>query len=221
MFAKDLISNVVFPLKESDSGLMALNLMDEFKVSHLPVVDNLHLLGLLSELDVYNFNAPEDPISAYLSYLKKFFVYDSQHIFDVIKAFSSEQLTLLPVIDGQENFLGIIHPSYLIQNFAEITSLINPGGIIILELNSTDYSLSQIAQIIESNDAKVLGLFIHSNNDTTKIEVNIKVNKIDIRAILQTFNRYNYIIKASFTDDEHYYQDLQDRYNSLMNFLKL
>jgi hypothetical protein len=96
----------------------------------------------------------------------------------------------------------------------------NPGGIIILELNDKDYLLTEIAQIVESNDAKVLGMYLTTFPDSTRIEITLKINKIDVGPVLQTFIRYNYTIKASFSEDT-YTESLQERYNSLMNYLNI
>ena len=92
--------------------------------------------------------------------------------------------------------------------------------IIVLEINDKDYLLTEIAQIVESNDAKVLSMYITSHPDSTKFEVTLKINKMDVGSILQTFNRYDYIISASFTEDT-YTDNLQDRFDSLMNYLNI
>ena len=89
-----------------------------------------------------------------------------------------------------------------------------------LELNLHDYSLSEISRIVESNDAKILSLYISSHMDSTKLEVTIKINRTDLSAIIQTFNRYNYTIKASFHQSE-YVDDLKDRFDSFMSFLNI
>ena len=106
------------------------------------------------------------------------------------------------------------------QGFAKITSVESPGGIIVLELNSKDYSLSEIANIIESNDAKVLGIYVSSFPDSTKLEVTIKLNKMDIKPVLQTFGRFNYSVKASFSEEQDN-DILKERFDSLMNYLNI
>ncbi len=87
-------------------------------------------------------------------------------------------------------------------------------------MSQNDYSLSEIAQIIESNDARVLSMYITSRIDSTTMEVILKVNKQDISGIMNTFNRYNYTIKASYGEEEDP-GDLKDRYDSLMNYLNV
>lgn len=220
MLAKDLISEVVLPVKTSDSAALALNMMEDLKVAHLPIVNNIEFLGLISEDDILNVNLPEEPLGNHKLSIIRPFVNDAQHIFDVIRTFAELKLTLLPVLDNKNNYLGCITLADLVQNLSRLTSLDNPGGIIVIELNQNDYSLTEISQIVESNDAKVLCLYLTSYNDTTKIDITLKINKLDITAVLNTFNRYNYIVKASFTEHK-YIEDLKDRFDLLMNYINM
>jgi len=218
MYAKELISEAVAPLKITDNGETALNMMDEFKLTHLPVVDNGRYIGLLSETDIYSKNDFTQPLESYTFSLGLLYVQQYQHVYDVLLTFDTHKLTLLPVVDDKNQFLGSITLLSLINYFSLLSSVKNPGGVIVLELNTNDYSLTQIAQIVESNDAKILSLYITSFDDSTRMEVTLKVNKMDIRAILQTFNRYNYLVKASFSEDD-VYDELRERYDSLMRYL--
>jgi hypothetical protein len=102
---------------------------------------------------------------------------------------------------------------------ANTGSIKESGGIIVLEMNMVDYSMAQIAQIVESNNGKILSSYIMSTPDSTKLEVTLKINETELTRIMRTFERYDYVIKASFqasADDD----DIQDRYEALMNFLK-
>jgi acetoin utilization protein AcuB len=108
----------------------------------------------------------------------------------------------------------------LIKHLAGIFAITNPGGVIILEINEKDYFLTEIAKIVESNDAKLLSLSITSFPDSTKLEVTLKLNRMDIEPILQTFNRYNYSVKASFSENSNY-ESLKERFDSLMNYLNV
>jgi predicted transcriptional regulator len=218
MFAKELISGSVAPLKITDNGETALNWMDEYKLTHLPVVDNGRYIGLLSEADIYSKNDFTQPLENYNFSLGLLYVQQYQHVYDVLLPFDTHKLTLLPVVDDKNQYLGSITLMNLVNYFSRFSSVKNPGGIIVLELNTNDYLLTQIAQIVESNDAKILSLYISSFDDSTRMEITLKVNKMDIRAILQTFNRYNYNIKASFSEDD-VNDDLRERFDSLMRYL--
>ena len=220
MTAKDLVSVSVIPLKTSDTGLNALSIMEDIKVSHLPIVNNEEFLGLVAQSDIENLNIPDEPLGNHNLSLTRPFAYSDQNIFEIIRIFSSLKLSLLPVLDRKNNYLGVITLSELVHNFSKLAAAENPGGVIIIELNNNDYSLQEIAQIIESNDAKVLGLYVTSFPDSTRVEISIKLNKIDIRPVLQTFYRYNYRVTASYSEEEDN-DVLKERFDSLMNYLNI
>lgn len=220
MLAKDLITDEIPPLKTSDTGLMIINWMDEFKVSHLPIVNNHEYLGLISDTDILDLNITDEEIVKYKLSLIRPFVFENQHVYEVIKMFSNLKLTVLPVLDQNQNYIGLIPLTSLLQQFAVLAATREPGGIIVLEMNVHDYSLSQIAQIIESNDGKILSCYVNSLADSTKIEVTLKINKEDISGILQTFYRYNYTVNASFHQSE-FSDDMKNRFDSFMNYINI
>lgn len=218
MIAKEFISTAIIPLKTSDSGSYALNIMEEIKVSHLPIVNNEEFLGLISQADIENLNEPEEALGNHHLSLLRPFVYFDQNIFEIIRLFSSQKLSLLPVLERNNTYIGVITLCSLVQKFSHFISAENPGGVIVIEMNNNDYSLQEIAQIIESNDAKVLGMYVTTHPDSTKIEISIKVNKIDIRAVLQTFYRYKYCVTATYSEQEDN-DVIKSRFDSLMNYL--
>jgi acetoin utilization protein AcuB len=220
MIAKDLLTHDVLALSPSDTGLTALHLFDEFKVSHLPVVNGNEYIGLVSEDEIYSANSFEETIEHHNLQLQNISVGISQHAYVVIRLFAEYKLSLLPVVDDNNLYMGIITLPALVENLSTITAVDNPGGIIVLELNVNDFSLTEIAQIIESNDARLLSLYMKSQPDSLRSELTIKVNRMDIQPILQTFLRYNYTIKASFFESD-YTDSLRDRYNMLMNYLNI
>ena len=221
MLAKDLISDVIPALKTSDSGQKALYWMDIFRISHLPIVNNVDFLGLISDKDIYDNNMAEEPIGNHnLSLFSPYVTFD-QHIYEVLELCSELQLTVVPVLDHENKYLGVITLSDLVYYFADVSSLKQPGGIIVLDLNANDYSLSEIAQIVESNDAKILSVYITSPAESTKMEVTLKVNRKDLTSILQTFMRYNYIIKASFMDENDLNSLYENRFESFMKYLNI
>lgn len=220
MLAKDLITDEIPPLKTSDTGLMVINWMDEFKVSHLPIVNNREYLGLISDTDVLDLNITDEEIGKHKLSCIRPFVKENQHVYEVIKMISNMKLTVLPVLDENENYLGLIPLTSLLQQFSILAATREPGGIIVLEMNVLDYSLSQIAQIVEGNDGKILSCYLNSLPDSTRIEVTLKINKTDISGILQTLDRYNYTVKASFHQSE-FSDDMKNRFDSFMNYINI
>ncbi len=163
MLAKDLISDVVPSLRTSDSGQKALYWMDIFRISHLPIVNNEDFLGLISDKDIYDANMAEEPIGNHNLSLFSPFVTESQHIYEVIELASRLNLSIIPVLDHNNHYKGVITQQGSDSFFADFTALKEPGAIIVLDMNIHDYSLSQIAQIVESNDAKILSMYISSH----------------------------------------------------------
>ena len=221
MLAKDLISEVVPSLRTSDNGQKALYWMDIFRISHLPIVNNKDFLGLISDKDIYDMNMADEPIGNHsLSLFSPFVTYD-QHIYEVIELVSRLNLTVVPVLDHNNHYMGLITLNDLLNYFADLSALKQPGGIIVLYLNSNDYSLTEISQIVESNDAKILSLYVSNHSDSTKMEVTLKISRRDLTSIIQTFTRYNYIIKASFMDEDDMDSLYENRYDSFMKYLNI
>jgi len=220
MLALELITEDIPPLRPSDTAIMAIGWMDEFKVAHLPLVKNNKFLGLLSESDILDIATEDEPIEQLDIPVLKVGSRAHQHMFEVVKLIADHQLTTVPVIDNEENFLGSISIKHLMEVISDMSIISDPGGIIILELNIRDYSMSEISRIIEGNDAKILGSFVTSHPDSTKMEVTLKVNKSNLDAILQTFDRFDYTVTASFGTLAHR-EDLKDRFDSFMNYLNL
>ena len=221
MFAIDIITVDIAPLKTSDTGEDALSIMEELKVSHLPIVNNVQFLGLISESDIYEYAKPEEPLGNHKLSESRGFITESQHLFDAVKMIGAFELTLLPVVDEKNRYLGSILVNNLVYRMANMDLFVNPGGIIVLEIDENNYSLSEIVQIVESNDTKILGVYLTSIQDSTKIEVTLKTNKMDISSVLQTFNRYNYIVKATFSEESEYFEDFKNRYESFLNYLNI
>lgn len=220
MIAEDLISNEIPPLKTSDSGLKALTWMEEFRVSHLPIVNHQDLLGVISEEDIFNLNSPEDALGNHRLSLYRPYVKSHQHLYEVIKIATELNLSIVPVIDTNEKYLGLVTMPDLVKALATLASVKDTGAIIVLELNGRDYNLSQIANIVESNDCRILSVYLRSVPDSTKLDVVLKLNRTDLRGVLATFNRYNYTVKASYMETG-YDEDMRERFDLLMNYLNM
>lgn len=221
MLAKHLISDIVPSLKTSDSGARALSWMEIFRVSHLPIVNNKEFLGLITDTDIYDMNKADEPISNHQLSLMRPYVLANQHIYEVLELASRLKLTVVPVLDEQKNYLGLITLMDIINYFAELAAFRTPGGIIVLELNMNDYSLAEIANIVEDNGAKILSVFVTQPTESMKLHVTLKLNRTDLSPIIQAFDRYNYIIKASFMEENQVDEILQRRYEEFMKYMNI
>ncbi len=221
MLTKELISDEVPSLKTSDTGIKALYWMDIFRISHLPIVNNEEFLGLISDTDIYDMNTPDEAIGNHNLSLFSPFVFDYQHIYEAIELVSRLKLSVVPVLDTGKNYLGLITVQSFVKYMGDLFGVKNPGGIIVLELNLNDYSLSQISQIVESNDAKILSLYIQTSPDSKLMELTLKINRIDLGGIIQTFIRFEYLVKATYSEDNNLESLYSNRYEQFMHFLNI
>jgi CBS domain-containing protein len=221
MLSKELISDVIPALKTSDTGVKALYWMDIFRISHLPIVNNTEFLGLISDADIYDMNSPDEPIGNHSLSLFSPFIQEDKHVYEAIELISKLKLSVVPVLDENKNYLGMITAQRLMQYMGDMFAVKNPGGIIVLELNANDYSLTQISQIIESNDAKILSMYITSPPDSLKMELTLKINRIDLTSIIQTFVRFDYTIKAQYVEDDEMENLYMNRFDQFMLYLNI
>ena len=220
MIAIELISDVIQPVHTSDSIQKVMERMLEFRLRHLPIVNEEQFLGLISDVDLTEEGDYQVPIgSLALSHVNPY-VRDDQHIYDVIRLFYEQKLTIVPVLDVKKNYMGLITLNSMNEYFAKLTSVTEPGGIIVLEISNKNNSLAHMAQIVESDNAQILSSYVRTFADSTRMEVTLKVNKLDISAIIATFLRYEYNVKATFNHSQDN-DSSKDRYDSLMNYLNL
>ncbi|MGF7038131.1 CBS domain-containing protein [Mucilaginibacter lappiensis] len=220
MVAIELIADAIPPVHTSDTIQKVLDRMIEFRLRHLPIVNEEQFLGLVAEDDLIGESDYQTAVGALALSLVNPYVLEDQHIYDVIRMFYERQLTIVPVLNVKKNYLGIISINAITEYFAKITSVAQPGGIIVLEINNKNNSLAHMAQIVESDNAQILSSYVQTFPDSTRMEVTLKVNKQDISAIIATFLRYEYDIKATFNNTDHN-DNAKDRYDSLMNYLNL
>lgn len=219
MTAEELITEDIPPLLHTDRGEKALAWMEECKVSHLPVLKNGNYVGTVSETLILDRQNLDETLDKLFDHLPRPYVFANAHIYEVLTKFSEHKTTVLPILDLQEKYLGCTDVHHLMQVIANTGSIKENGGILVLEVNANDYSMAQIAQIVEGNGAKILSSYILSSPDTTKIEVTLKINQIELDRIIRTFERYDYLIKASYQKGL-YEEDMQFRFDALMNYLK-
>ena len=221
MLAKDLITEDIPPLKTSDLGSEALVFMQEFHVTHLPIVNNKQFLGLISEQDIIDLNESKTPLGNHKLSLINPFVNSNQHLYEVINLVARLKLSLIPVVDEDHNYIGIITLKSIIENLSLQSSIKEPGGIIILEMGFHDYALSEIARIVESNGAKILSTFIDTDASKRTLRLTLKVNKLDLKHIIATFERFKYNVIETFMEDTHDVDSFKDRYDILMKYLNM
>jgi len=220
MRAEELISEYIPPIKNTETGEKALVWMNEFRVSHLAVVDGKNYLGIISDDDIYDMKDPKHSIGSELSILQQPFVYADSHVYDVMKIIADAKITIVPILNRSNEYLGCTDLLFLMTQITAVGSMKEAGGIVVLEMNEHDYTLAQIARIVEENDAKILSAYVSSTDESTNIQVTLKINTTELDNILRSFERFDYFIKESYSESE-FFDDFKNRYDELMNYLKL
>lgn len=219
MIASKLISHIISPIRTSDTGEEVITLMNVFHVKHLPIVNNEELLGVLSEDDVLSNNL-EDSVGSYRLTLKRAYVKETDHIFEIMNQMAEFDLTVIPVVNDAGQYTGLISLEELLFYYAGSFSFSEPGSILVIEMNKIDYSLAEIARIIEMENALVLCSFITKGAEQTSVLITLKLNIQDIKHVVATLKRFEYNVTASFTE-QIFVDNLKDHYDSLINYLNV
>jgi len=220
MFAAEIISKAIPSLKTNDTVQKALDRMGEFKVKHLPVVNELTFLGLVAEDDLQSIPNHDIFLTDSAVNMLNAFTLSDAHTYDVIRLMSQLKLTAVPVLDQQKNYVGLISINNMVDAVAEQYAVNEPGGIIVLEISNRDNSLAHISQIVEADNAQILSSYVNSFNDSTRMEVTLKVNKTEITSLVASFERYDYLVKEVYNNTQ-IDDGSQERYDSFMNYLNV
>lgn len=219
MIAKELISNLVLPLIPNDTLEQALTIMSIYHVKHLPIVENDILIGILSEDDATT-NNPKSLVKEIPTSSTYAFVTKEDHVFEILARLAQNKMTTVPVVDNEEKFVGIITQDDLITYYANSFSFKEPGSIVVIETSRREYSLAEVSRVIELENAAILSTFITAIENTEILLLTIKINQQEISGIITALERYEYKIKARFTEDE-FEDNLKDRYDQLINYLNV
>ncbi|QZE14775.1 CBS domain-containing protein [Halosquirtibacter laminarini] len=222
MIAKDLIEGSIPTLSEVDNGLKALSIMECVGLRELPVIQGSEYIGLMSEdllLELEDLELPFDSFT--IKYLRPH-VHLNQHLFEIIGLMIRLRTSVIPVLDDQHQYVGAVGKHHIMERMCDVSVVKDPGAIIVFEMPSVDYSSSEIAQIIEENNARILSLFVtRVEGNPSHILVTIKVNVVDVTSIVATFERYTYKIKGIYNDDSRVDDLYHDRYEEFMKYMDL
>lgn len=219
MLASQLI-NTGFPaVNLFDKVSFALQLMEDYDLLHLPVLSEEKFAGVVEKDDL--LDADEDGLLASLEQsLKKIFVKGEEHFLVAVKLIAEHELSMLPVINEQSELVGIIPAKSLFTHVSHFLGNNEKGGIIVLETDKRHFSFGEISRLIETNDAYITQLNTYPESDTGFVIVTIKINKIEVSDIVATFQRYDYIVRYYF-GEEQYANELKENYNYLLSYLNM
>jgi predicted transcriptional regulator len=215
---KDYITNDYKAIDAQETIGSVQDFFDDLTFSHFPIVEEEIFIGSIAADDIETFDS-DKKINEYKYVLEHFFVRTDMIWLDVLEVFAKNHTNLVPILDENNKYVGYYEIEDVIKFFQESTFLKEPGAIIIVSKNTVDYSMSQIVQIVESNNGKLLGLFI-SNSDLHTVEVTIKISIGSLNEIIQTFRRYNYDIISEHNED-NYIKTLKERSDYLDKYLNM
>lgn len=218
MFAQDCIETSIPFIRLEDKIHFVLDLMHEYKTDHLAVVNDEQYIATVSENNLLEMD-DELTINAIIEFAKSEKISEETHLFDVLKKCNDINSYAVAVVTSENNYIGITSPQKILEQFTAKSALSASGGILLLEVEAKNYSLTEISRIVESNNAMILQTML-STQPNNSLRVSIKINKVDLKEIQASFERYNYNVIAVYHQSVFEYQ-LQDRYDSLMRYLEV
>jgi acetoin utilization protein AcuB len=220
MLTAELINNNIPRLQLQDSVSKALQLINDYRVTHLPVVAEEKYLGMISEDDLLDVEEEKGTIEFLQENFVHAFVKENEHFLNAVKCSNKFETTVVPVINEEKELVGVITVTDLLKALGDFSGANEIGGIIIIEMERSQFAISEISRIVESNDATILHLNTTIQPDTGLLTVSLHLNKKEIAAIVSAFERYEYDIIYYF-GDEKFENEIHSNYRHLMSYLDI
>ena len=186
--------------------------------SHFPVVEERVYMGSINADDAETYDFDKN-ISDYRFNLEGFYARTTMVWLDVLEIFAQNHTNILPVLTPENSYVGYYEIQDIIRFFYDTPFLKEKGGIIIVEKEQLEYSMSQVSQIVESNGGRLLGSFMSSSTAQT-VQITLKIASGSINEIIQTFRRYGYSI-ISENQEDTYLENLKERSDYLDKYLNI
>ncbi|MFD0965128.1 CBS domain-containing protein [Pseudofulvibacter geojedonensis] len=190
---------------------------NQLTYSHIPVEQNGRFIGCISENDTHCLDANKT-IEEYLYTIERFFVSPHTNWLDVLEAFAQNASNIMPVLK-EDKYIGYYELKDIISLFDQTPFFYEAGAVLIVQKGAKDYSFSEISQIVESNNVKLLGAFI-TKYDNDLVQITLKISNSGLSEIMQTFRRYSYDVIAGHEEDS-YIESLKDRSEYLRKYLNI
>lgn len=223
MLVLEIINIDILPLRVADSAETALSAMEEYKVEELPIVDHTtrKLIGMVSKKNLMDNESGKVNLFA-VRRRQPVTILPDEHVFDAAKIMVQNNLKLIPVVDGKDNFLGVVLKSELNKAISGMLNVSEHGSVITIEQEKHDFTLSEIVRIIESENAKILGIAVQSPNQNSEhFRVSIKLNLTDLSRVNAALSRYDFVITQESGDTHSESGEYEDRADEFIRFLDL
>ena len=220
MLTRELLSQTLPYLRLQDKVYQALQLMNDNNVTHLPIVDGGKFIGMISEADLLQSENDNAELAELQQSFSDISVKKDEHFLKAVQLAADSGLSVVPVVTEENELVGTVAYNELLKFSSEFMSLSEPGGLIVLEMESNQYSFGEISKIVETKDAQITQLNTSNDGATGMMQVTIRINKPEVSDIVATFQRYEYNVKYFF-GEELYANDIRSNYDNLMNYLKI
>ena len=220
MLAIELNNNIIPRLELEDSVGKALQIINDFKVSHLPVVSEEKYLGLISEDDLLDANNKKMHIQLLQDEFIDISIKENEHFLQAVNISNQYQTSVVPVVNEEKEFLGSISGQNLLRTLGNFSGAQEIGGIIVLEMERSQFTISEISRIVESNEATILHLNTTIQPETGLLTVTIHINKKELSMVVAAFERYEYDVLYYF-GEEKFENEIHSNYRHLMNYLDI
>lgn len=225
MLSHQLIEHDAPILKASDTASHAMEVLNDMAVSVLPVIEprTRKLVGLVHKKTFEILDGDIDNTKKLSQYdlQEPLKVYARQHLFEAVRLMLQHEICLIPVVDKEMTYLGLLRKEKVLEVLSHMLNLAKYGSVITVEMAERDYTLSELVQLIEVEEAKILGITVEvptDENDT--YSVSVKLNVEDVSRVSSALRRYGYVI-SSETEDQTYNVDFEERADELLNYLDM
>ena len=220
MLAQELINNILPQLQLTDTVSKALQLMSDFKITHLPVVSEEKYLGLISEDDLLDEENKKIPIEFFQNDFIPASVISNRHFLNAVTISNHYQTNVIPVVNESNELIGSIAGQQLLTALGNFSGANETGAVIVLEMERSRFSISEISRIVESDGAVILHLNMTIKPDSPLLQVTIHLNKKEIAVIIAAFERYEYTV-SYYSGEELFENEIDLNYRHLMNYLDI
>ena len=219
MLVKDFITKDIPVLKSFDTVEYGLGLMDDFKLKHLPLIEDGLYRCLVSEKELLSLSGSKSTVGEAVLFAPS--VTESNHLLEALALVARYKLSFLPVILPSGEYVGGITSDGLLNAISDLTNAEAEGSIIMLEVLPLDYSLSDIARLVESNHSHIISMLSHTDKVTGRLLISIKIDLEDASPVIRSFERFNYTVLYYFMKKGMVDDLLEQRMSELMYYINM
>ena len=212
--------NTGFPsLNIADKASFALQLMDDYDVLHLPVLSQDKFVGIVAKDDLIDADETDTHLSS-PDMLQQLSVKSEEHFLSALKLLANYELSVLPVVNDQMELMGVVLAKDLIKTVSLFLGIEEKGAVIVLETDKRNFSFGELSRLVETNDSYITQMNTYTETGTGLLIITLKINKIEVSDIVATFQRYDYIVRYFFGEEE-YANELKENYQHLIAYLNM